>query len=116
IKGKVSTVKDTPEMLRVKENTKNFSLIKYKEDLGGGTALPETPEMERVKRNQRNVSTVLNRIKYKEDLGGGTALPETPEMERVKRNQRNVSTVLNRVTLPYLITPQPLLPPYFLLL
>lgn len=36
--------------------------IKYKEDLGGGTALPETPETERVKRNQRNISTVLNRV------------------------------------------------------
>ena len=36
--------------------------IQYKEDLGGGTALPETPEMERVKRNQRNISTVLHRV------------------------------------------------------
>uniref|UniRef100_A0A3P8RQ78 Uncharacterized protein n=1 Tax=Amphiprion percula TaxID=161767 RepID=A0A3P8RQ78_AMPPE len=63
--------------------------IQYKEDLGGGTALPETPEMERAKRNQRNIST----IQYKEDLGGGTALPETPEMERAKRNQRNISTI-----------------------
>uniref|UniRef100_A0A3Q4IDJ4 Uncharacterized protein n=1 Tax=Neolamprologus brichardi TaxID=32507 RepID=A0A3Q4IDJ4_NEOBR len=89
IKGKVSTVKDTPEMLRVKENTKNFSLIKYKEDLGGGTALPETPEMERVKRNQRNVSTVL----YKDSSAKGTPVVFTPEMERVKRNQENISSV-----------------------
>lgn len=36
--------------------------IHYREDLGGGTALPETPEMERVKQNQRNISAVLHRV------------------------------------------------------
>lgn len=32
--------------------------IRYKEDLGTGTALSETPEMQRVKRNQENISMV----------------------------------------------------------
>lgn len=54
--------------LRVQANHKlllSFSVhvkIHYKEDLGGGTALPETPEMERVKRNQHNISMVLHRV------------------------------------------------------
>lgn len=32
--------------------------IRYKEDLGSGTAVSETPDMERVKRNQENISMV----------------------------------------------------------
>ena len=35
-----------------------YEKIHYKEDLGGGTAIPETADMERVKRNQKNISTV----------------------------------------------------------
>lgn len=32
--------------------------IRYKEEIGQGTAVSETPEMERVKRNQEAISTV----------------------------------------------------------
>lgn len=48
--------------------------IQYKEDLGGGTALPETPEMERVKRNQRNISTVLHRVTLPSFISHSTSI------------------------------------------
>uniref|UniRef100_A0A3B5AI33 Uncharacterized protein n=1 Tax=Stegastes partitus TaxID=144197 RepID=A0A3B5AI33_9TELE len=75
--------------------------IQYKEDLGGGTALPETPEMERVKRNQRNIST----IQYKDSVGQGTAIPDLPEMKRVRETQKNISLVEEKqCSDPYLVS------------
>uniref|UniRef100_A0A8C2JRD3 Uncharacterized protein n=1 Tax=Cyprinus carpio TaxID=7962 RepID=A0A8C2JRD3_CYPCA len=60
------TVLDTPEMQRVRENQKNFSLLQYQYDLknskGKITVVQDTPEILRVKENQKNFSSVL----YKE--------------------------------------------------
>uniref|UniRef100_A0A8C5KHK3 Nebulin n=1 Tax=Jaculus jaculus TaxID=51337 RepID=A0A8C5KHK3_JACJA len=87
------TVLDTPEMQRVRENQKNFSLLQYQCDLknskGKITVVQDTPEILRVKENQKNFSSVL----YKEDVSPGTAIGKTPEMMRVKQTQDHISSV-----------------------
>ncbi|KAI4788154.1 hypothetical protein KUCAC02_036038, partial [Chaenocephalus aceratus] len=94
IMGKVSTISDTPEMLRAKENTKNYSLVLYKDSSAKGTPVVCTPEMERVKRNQENISSVLYSDSFRKQVQGKAAFVlDTPEMRRAKESQRMISGV-----------------------
>ncbi|XP_028019347.2 nebulin-like [Balaenoptera acutorostrata] len=104
--SKITVVQDTPEILRVKENQKNFSSVLYKEDVSPGTAIGKTPEMMRVKQTQDHISSV----KYKEAVGQGTPIPDLPEVKRVKETQKHISSVLYkenlRTSIPTPVTPE----------
>ncbi|KAB0403424.1 hypothetical protein E2I00_014411, partial [Balaenoptera physalus] len=104
--SKITVVQDTPEILRVKENQKNFSSVLYKEDVSPGTAIGKTPEMMRVKQTQDHISSV----KYKEAVGQGTPIPDLPEVKRVKETQKHISSVLYKenlgTSIPTPVTPE----------
>uniref|UniRef100_A0A3Q2WJF0 Uncharacterized protein n=1 Tax=Haplochromis burtoni TaxID=8153 RepID=A0A3Q2WJF0_HAPBU len=53
-----SSVTETPEIVLARENAKKISDVRYREEVGCGTAVMDTPEMERVRRNQENISSV----------------------------------------------------------
>uniref|UniRef100_A0A8C0DJM3 Uncharacterized protein n=1 Tax=Balaenoptera musculus TaxID=9771 RepID=A0A8C0DJM3_BALMU len=93
--SKITVVQDTPEILCVKENQKNFSSVLYKEDVSPGTAIGKTPEMMRVKQTQDHISSV----KYKEAVGQGTPIPDLPEVKRVKETQKHISSRRGRLLL-----------------
>uniref|UniRef100_A0A3Q4GS13 Nebulette n=5 Tax=Pseudocrenilabrinae TaxID=318546 RepID=A0A3Q4GS13_NEOBR len=84
-----SSVTETPEIVLARENAKKISDVRYREEVGCGTAVMDTPEMERVRRNQENISSV----KYKQSAVKATSVGVTPELERVKQNQENISSV-----------------------
>uniref|UniRef100_A0A4W3I6B9 Nebulin n=1 Tax=Callorhinchus milii TaxID=7868 RepID=A0A4W3I6B9_CALMI len=63
--GSGTSIKETPEMERVKRTQEAISSVLYKENLGKGTAVIYTPEMQRVKRNQENISSVFFDTKEK---------------------------------------------------
>uniref|UniRef100_A0A674DR72 Nebulin n=1 Tax=Salmo trutta TaxID=8032 RepID=A0A674DR72_SALTR len=88
-------VLDTPEMMRVRENQKNFSTLQYQTDhlknvKGKVSSIKESPEILCVKENTKIFSWVL----YKDSSAKGTPQVFTPEMERAKRNQEQISSVL----------------------
>uniref|UniRef100_A0A3B4VP58 Uncharacterized protein n=1 Tax=Seriola dumerili TaxID=41447 RepID=A0A3B4VP58_SERDU len=89
MRGLMSSVAETPEIVLARENARKISDVQYREEVGHGTAVIDTPEMERVRRNQENISSV----KYKQSAVKATSIGVTPELERVRQNQDNISSV-----------------------
>lgn len=85
-KTNFTCVADTPENLRLKQQSKMQSQVLYKEDFEknkgkGFSVVADTPEMQRIKKTQGNISN----IKYHEDfeksrmgLDAPPSLPQTP--------------------------------------
>uniref|UniRef100_G3NA44 Uncharacterized protein n=1 Tax=Gasterosteus aculeatus TaxID=69293 RepID=G3NA44_GASAC len=92
MRGLMSSVTETPELVLARENAKRISDVCYREEVGRGTAVANTPEMERVRRNQDNVS----QVKYKQSSVKASSVAVTPELERVRQNQDNISSVKYR--------------------
>lgn len=85
-KTSFTSVADTPENLRLKQQSKMQSQVLYKEEFEknkgkGFSVVADTPELQRIKKTQDQISN----IKYHEDFekgrsGGDTPLPQTPQL------------------------------------
>ncbi|KAA8581296.1 hypothetical protein FQN60_002877 [Etheostoma spectabile] len=90
-KTSFTIVADTPENLRLKQQSMLNSQALYKEDFEknkgkGFSVVVDTPEMQRVKKTQDQISHVrLNKGK------GFSVVVDTPEMQRVKKTQDQIS-------------------------
>uniref|UniRef100_A0A3Q2XZ05 SH3 domain-containing protein n=1 Tax=Hippocampus comes TaxID=109280 RepID=A0A3Q2XZ05_HIPCM len=91
MRGLMSSVTETPEIVLARENTKKISDVQYREQVGCGTAVMETPEMKRVRRNQENISSVKYQRGLQEVRGRSCTELDTPEYRRVRRSQDSVS-------------------------
>lgn len=90
-------IKDTPENLRLKQNTTNQSGAVYhqefKNDIGKVTVVADDPETLRAKKSQQQASEVKYQESFKKDVGKITAVADDPETMRAKKSQEQASEV-----------------------
>uniref|UniRef100_A0A8D0GCQ6 SH3 domain-containing protein n=1 Tax=Sphenodon punctatus TaxID=8508 RepID=A0A8D0GCQ6_SPHPU len=92
------SVLDSPEMQRVRENQKNFSMVLYSDSFrkqvqGKATFVLDTPEMRRVRETQKNISTVKYHEDFEKSKGSFTPVVTDPITERVKKNMQDFSDI-----------------------
>lgn len=102
-----TSVPDTPENLRLKEQTLRQSQVHYKETFEknkgkGFSQVADTPEFQRIKKTQEQISN----IKYHEDAG-----KMKPGGEAVNRLQSNASQASYQPPASYDPTPEPVAAP-----
>ncbi|XP_056375235.1 LIM zinc-binding domain-containing Nebulette isoform X2 [Hyla sarda] len=108
-KQSFTTVADTPENLRLKQQSENQSQVKYKKDFEeskgrGFSIVTDTPELQRLKKTQEQISN----IKYHEDFEktkgrGFTPVPDDPVTERVRKNTQIVSDAAYKGVHPHVV-------------
>ncbi|XP_060638354.1 nebulette isoform X6 [Anolis sagrei] len=108
-KQSFTTVADTPENLRLKQQSELQSQVKYKRDFEeskgrGFSIVTDTPELQRLKRTQEQISN----IKYHEDFEktkgrGFTPIVDDPVTERVRRNTQVVSDAAYKGVHPHIV-------------
>ncbi|XP_060104375.1 nebulette isoform X1 [Heteronotia binoei] len=108
-KQSFTTVADTPENLRLKQQSELQSQVKYKRDFEeskgrGFSIVTDTPELQRLKRTQEQISN----IKYHEDFEktkgrGFTPVVDDPVTERVRRNTQVVSDAAYKGVHPHIV-------------
>ncbi|XP_028289843.1 nebulette isoform X2 [Gouania willdenowi] len=89
-KTSFTTVTDTPENLRLKQQSELQSQVKYKKDFeeskGRGFLVSDTPELHRLMRTQEHISTAKYHEDFERSRGRGfTPGLDDPSMERYQR-------------------------------
>ncbi|XP_029934180.1 LIM and SH3 domain protein 1-like isoform X1 [Myripristis murdjan] len=98
-KTSFTIVTDTPENLRLKQQTMLNSQAIYKEEFEknkgkGFSVVADTPEMQRVKKTQDQISNALYKEEFEKNKGKGfSVVADTPEMQRVKKTQDQISNI-----------------------
>uniref|UniRef100_A0A3Q3ILA0 SH3 domain-containing protein n=1 Tax=Monopterus albus TaxID=43700 RepID=A0A3Q3ILA0_MONAL len=95
------SVLDTPEMLRVRENQRNFSTVLYSDSFrkqvqGKAAFILDTPELRRVRDSQRIISGVRYHEDFEKTKGSFTPVISDLVTERVKRNTQDFSDITYR--------------------
>ncbi|XP_072268853.1 LIM zinc-binding domain-containing Nebulette isoform X4 [Pyxicephalus adspersus] len=108
-KQSFTTVADTPENLRLKQQSELQSQVKYKRDFEeskgrGFSIVTDTPELQRLKKTQEQISN----IKYHEDFEktkgkGFTPVVDDPVLERVRKNTQIVSDAAYKGVHPHVV-------------
>uniref|UniRef100_UPI00398EB37E nebulette isoform X10 n=1 Tax=Pristiophorus japonicus TaxID=55135 RepID=UPI00398EB37E len=108
-KQQFTIVADTPENLRLKQQSELQSQAKYKEDFEknrgrGFSIVTDTPELQRLKRTQEQISN----IKYHEDFErtkgkGFTPVSDDLVTERARRNTQFVSDAMYKGVHPHVV-------------
>ncbi|XP_069770757.1 nebulette isoform X2 [Narcine bancroftii] len=108
-KQQFTIVADTPENLRLKQQSELQSQAKYKEDFEknrgrGFSIVTDTPELQRLKRTQEQISN----IKYHEDFEktkgkGFTSIPDDLVTERARKNTQYVSDAMYKGVHPHVV-------------
>lgn len=108
-KQSFTTVADTPENLRLKQQSELQSQVKYKRDFEeskgrGFSIVTDTPELQRLKKTQEQISN----IKYHEDFErtkgrGFTPVVDDPVTERVRKNTQIVSDAAYKGVHPHVV-------------
>ncbi|XP_004915488.1 nebulette isoform X5 [Xenopus tropicalis] len=108
-KQSFTTVTDTPENLRLKQQSEIQSQVKYKKDFEeskgrGFSIVTDALELQRLKKTQEQISN----IKYHEDFEktkgkGFTPVVDDPITDRVRRNTQIVSDAAYRNVHPHVV-------------
>ncbi|XP_072364638.1 LIM zinc-binding domain-containing Nebulette-like isoform X1 [Scyliorhinus torazame] len=108
-KQQFTIVADTPENLRLKQQSELQSQAKYKEDFErnrgrGFSIVTDTPELQRLKRTQEQISN----IKYHEDFErtrgkGFTSVSDDLVTERARKNTQFVSDAMYKGVHPHVV-------------
>ncbi|XP_053324164.1 nebulette isoform X3 [Spea bombifrons] len=108
-KQSFTTVADTPENLRLKQQSELQSQVKYKKDFEdskgrGFSIVTDTPELQRLKKTQEQISN----IKYHEDFEktkgrGFTSVVDDPVTDRVRKNTQIVSDAAYKGVHPHVV-------------
>ncbi|KAM8966208.1 nebulette isoform 2-T2 [Pelodytes ibericus] len=108
-KQSFTTVADTPENIRLKQQSEIQSQVKYKRDFEeskgrGFSIVTDTPELQRLKKTQEQISN----IKYHEDFEktkgrGFTPVVDDPVTERVRKNTQIVSDAAYKGVHPHVV-------------
>ncbi|CAL8304555.1 unnamed protein product [Merluccius merluccius] len=82
-KTNFTCVADTPENLRLKQQSKMQSQVLYKEEFEknkgkGFSAMADTPEMARIKKTQDHISNIKYHEEFEKSRMGGEAQPHQP--------------------------------------
>uniref|UniRef100_A0A8C5MS65 Nebulette n=1 Tax=Leptobrachium leishanense TaxID=445787 RepID=A0A8C5MS65_9ANUR len=104
-----TTVADTPENIRLKQQSELQSQVKYKKDFEdskgrGFSIVTDTPELQRLKKTQEQISN----IKYHEDFEktkgkGFTPVVDDPVTERVRKNSQIISDAAYKGVHPHVV-------------
>ncbi|XP_078272555.1 nebulette isoform X2 [Rhinoraja longicauda] len=108
-KQQFTIVADTPENLRLKQQSELQSQAKYKEDFEknrgrGFSIVTDTPELQRLKRTQEQISN----IKYHEDFEktkgkGFTSVSDDLVTERARKNTQFMSDSMYKGVQPHVV-------------
>ncbi|XP_032871294.1 nebulette isoform X2 [Amblyraja radiata] len=108
-KQQFTIVTDTPENLRLKQQSELQSQAKYKEDFEknrgrGFSIVTDTPELQRLKRTQEQISN----IKYHEDFEKGkgkgfTSVSDDLVTERARKNTQFMSDAMYKGVQPHVV-------------
>ncbi|XP_077347067.1 nebulette isoform X6 [Lithobates pipiens] len=108
-KQSFTTVTDTPENLRLKQQSELQSQVKYKRDFEeskgkGFSIVTDTPELQRLKKTQEQISN----IKYHEDFEktkgrGFTPVVDDPVLERARKNTQIISDAAYKGVHPHVV-------------
>ncbi|XP_061441591.1 nebulette isoform X1 [Rhineura floridana] len=108
-KQSFTTVADTPENLRLKQQSELQSQVKYKRDFEeskgrGFSIVTDTPELQRLKRTQEQISNVKYHEDFEKTKGRGfTPIMDDPVTERVRRNTQVVSDAAYKGVHPHIV-------------
>ncbi|XP_053733479.1 LIM zinc-binding domain-containing Nebulette-like isoform X2 [Synchiropus splendidus] len=98
-KTSFTIVTDTPENLRLKQQTMLNSQALYKGEFEkskgkGFSVVTDTPEMQRLKKTQDQISHALYKEDFEKNKGKGfSVVVDTPEMQRLKKTQDQISNI-----------------------
>lgn len=86
-KQSFTTVADTPENLRLKQQSELQSQIRYKEDFEknkgkGFSVVADTPELQRIKKTQDQISNIKYHEEFEKSRMGGPSMDAGDERER----------------------------------
>uniref|UniRef100_A0A3Q2HJT7 Nebulette n=1 Tax=Equus caballus TaxID=9796 RepID=A0A3Q2HJT7_HORSE len=104
-----TTVADTPENLRLKQQSELQSQVKYKRDFEeskgrGFSFVTDTPELQRLKRTQEQISNVKYHEDFEKTKGRGfTPVVDDPVTERVRKNTQIVSDAAYKGVHPHIV-------------
>ncbi|KAM6338564.1 LIM zinc-binding domain-containing Nebulette isoform 1-T1 [Podargus strigoides] len=108
-KQSFTTVADTPENLRLKQQSELQSQVKYKRDFEeskgrGFSIVTDTPELQRLKRTQEQISNVKYHEDFEKTKGRGfTPVVDDPVTERVRKNTQIVSDAAYKGVHPHIV-------------
>lgn len=108
-KQSFTTVADTPENLRLKQQSELQSQVKYKRDFEeskgrGFSIVTDTPELQRLKRTQEQISNVKYHEDFEKTKGRGfTPVVDDPITERVRKNTQVVSDAAYKGVHPHIV-------------
>ncbi|XP_075778608.1 nebulette isoform X4 [Pelodiscus sinensis] len=108
-KQSFTTVADTPENLRLKQQSELQSQVKYKRDFEeskgrGFSIVTDTPELQRLKRTQEQISNVKYHEDFEKTKGRGfTPVMDDPVTERVRKNTQVVSDAAYKGVHPHIV-------------
>ncbi|XP_026562022.1 LIM zinc-binding domain-containing Nebulette isoform X1 [Pseudonaja textilis] len=108
-KQSFTTVADTPENIRLKQQSELQSQVKYKRDFEeskgrGFSIVTDTPELQRLKRTQEQISNVKYHEDFEKTKGRGfTPVVDDPITERVRRNTQVVSDAAYKGVHPHIV-------------
>lgn len=96
-KQSFTIVADTPENLRLKQQSELQSQVKYKKDFEeskgrGFSIVSDTPELQRLRKTQEQISNAKYHEDFERTKGRGfTPVVDDPNLERVRRNNQVIS-------------------------
>ncbi|KAJ8418729.1 hypothetical protein AAFF_G00002280 [Aldrovandia affinis] len=96
-KQSFTIVADTPENLRLKQQSELQSQVRYKKDFEeskgrGFSIVSDTPELQRLRKTQEQISNAKYHEDFERTKGRGfTPVMDDPNLERVRRNNQVIS-------------------------
>ncbi|XP_033849162.2 LIM zinc-binding domain-containing Nebulette isoform X3 [Acipenser ruthenus] len=108
-KQSFTTVADTPENLRLKQQSELQSQVKYKKDFEeskgrGFSIVTDTPELQRLRKTQEQISNVRYHEDFEKTRGKGfTPVMDDPNFERVRRNTQVSSEAAYKGVHPHVV-------------
>ncbi|XP_077010482.1 nebulette isoform X6 [Tamandua tetradactyla] len=108
-KQSFTTVADTPENLRLKQQSELQSQVKYKRDFEeskgrGFSIVTDTPELQRLKRTQEQISNVKYHEDFEKTKGRGfTPVMEEPGAERTRRDAQLLDAAAYKGARPHVV-------------
>ncbi|XP_033854675.1 nebulette-like isoform X7 [Acipenser ruthenus] len=108
-KQSFTTVADTPENLRLKQQSELQSQVKYKKDFEeskgrGFSIVTDTPELQRLRKTQEQISNVRYHEDFEKTRGKGfTPVVDDPNFERVRRNTQVSSEAAYKGVHPHVV-------------